>query len=142
MRTHIRHLVLLAVFAISLTELAVAQQFAYRVAANIPYDFYIGDQQYLAGNYLFAVNYGDHAVTITNQTSGHSSVVFASPLEPASPGYDSRDKATFVELVPVGDRYLLSDVQTRTNGVSFPKGSLPRTAATNEGIVTIVASLR
>jgi len=141
-RTNIRHLVLLAALATSLSGLAVGQQFTYRVAANIPYDFYIGDQQFSAGNYLFAVNYADHAVTITNQTNGHSSVVTASPLELVSPSYYNRDKATFVELVPVGDRYLLSDVQTRTNGVSFPKGSLPRTAATNEGIVTIVASLR
>jgi hypothetical protein len=42
----------------------------------------------------------------------------------------------------VGNRYVLSDVQTRTNGVSLLKGSYPSTLAKNEGVVRLVASLR
>src|SRR5215469_4241887 len=123
MRTHFRYVMMLAALAISLTGMSFAQQFAYRVATNIPYDFYVGDQLYSAGNYIFAVNYGDRAVTITNQTNGHSSVVLATPIEYASPGYDGRGKGAIVQLVSVGDRYALSDVQTRTNGVKFSKGT-------------------
>lgn len=137
-----RNLVVLAVFAIALSGLALAQQFSYRVAATIPYDFYVGDQLMSAGNYIFAVNYGDRAVTITNQANGHSSVVVASPIEFASPGYDNRNKGTVVELSNVGGKYVLSDLETRTNGVNFPQGHANPTMAKNEGTVTIVAALR
>ena len=137
-----RNLAVLAVFAMALSGLALAQQFNYRVAATIPYDFYVGDQLMSAGNYIFAVNYGDRAVTITNQANGHHSVVLASPIQFASPGYDNRNKSTVVELNSVGGKYVLSDLETRTNGVSFPQGHANHTMAKNEGTVTIVASLR
>ena len=137
-----RNLVVLAVFAMELSGLALAQQFNYRVAATIPYDFYVGDQLMSAGSYLFVVNYGDRAVTITNQANGHSSVVLASPIEFASPGYDNRNKGSVVELSSVGGKYVLSDLETRTNGVSFPQGAASRAAANKEGTVTIVAALR
>ena len=142
MKTRFRYVMMLAAVAILLTGMSSAQEFAYRVASNVPYDFYVGDQLFSAGNYTFAVNYGDRTVTITNQVNGHSSVVLATPVEYASPGYDRRDKGIVVELMSVGDRYVLSDVQTRTNGVSFLKGSYPSTLAKNEGVVTLVASFR
>lgn len=137
-----RNLIVLAVFAMVLTGLSMAQQFTYRVTASIPYDFYVGDQLMSAGNYIFAVNYGDRAVTITNQANGHSSLVLASPIEFASSGYDNRNKGTVVELNSVGGKYVLADLETRTNGVSFPQGQGNRTMAKNERTVTIVASLR
>ena len=37
---------MLAVLAMVLTGLAQAQQFAYRVAADVPTDFYVGGQQF------------------------------------------------------------------------------------------------
>ena len=137
-----RNLVVLAVFAMALTGLSMAQQFAYRVSANIPYGFYVGDQQLSAGNYIFTVNYGDHAVTMTNQSNGHSSVVLAAPIAYASPGYDNRDKATVVELASVRGQYVLADIKTRSSGVSFAASSSDRKLAENGGIVTIIASLR
>ena len=142
MKTRFRYVMMLAAVAILLTGMSFAQEFAYRVASNVPYDFYVGDQLFSAGNYTFAVNNGDRTVTITNQVNGHSSVVLATPVEYASPGYDRRDKGVVVELVSVGNRYVLSDVQARSNGVSFSNGSYPSTLAKNEGVVTLVASLR
>jgi len=142
MKTHIRNLTMLAVIAISMPGLLLAQQFTYRVVANIPYDFYVGEQQFSAGAYTFAVNDGDSVVTITNEANGHSAMVQASPIEYASPGYDRRDKGTVVELASEGNRYVLSDLQTRTNGVSFATGAYSRVSANNEGLVTIAAALR
>jgi len=127
---------------VALTGLALAQQFAYRVAADIPSDFYVGDQHFAAGNYIFSVNYGDHAVTITNEASRRSSVVQATPVAYASPGYDYRNKPAVVELNSLGGRYQLADIKARNEGVSFstrnPAGSL----AEQNAPVTIVASLR
>lgn len=137
-----RNFVVLAVFAMALTGLSMAQQFAYRVSANIPYDFYVGDQQLSAGNYIFTVNYGNHAVTVTNQANGRSAVVLASPIAYASPGYDNRDKPTVVELASVRGQYVLADIKTRSSGVSFSAANSNRTLAKSEETVTIIASLR
>jgi hypothetical protein len=137
-----RNLVVVVVFAVALTGLALAQQFAYRVAASVPYDFNVGDQHFAAGNYLFVVNDGDHAVTIKNQDTGRSSVASASPVVYASPGYDMRNGSPIVQLDSVSGNYVLSAIRTRTEGVSFPGASSDRAMAKNEGTVTIVAALR
>lgn len=143
MKTIARNLVVLAAFSMALTGLALAQQFGYRVEANMPVDFYAGDHHLSAGTYLIAVNYGDHAVTIKNQDTGQALVVLASPVVYASPGYDNRDKPTVVELRSVGGRYVLSELQTRTSGVDFlPEGNSNRASAKNEGNIRVVASLR
>lgn len=128
--------------AMALTGLAQAQQFAYRVAADIPNDFYVGNQQFPAGNYLFSVNYGNHAVTVTNEANQRSFVVLASPVAYASPGYDNRDKSATVELKSVGGRYQLADIKTRAEGVSFSSANTGSTTAENSAPLTIVASLR
>lgn len=137
-----RNLVVLTVFAMALTGLALAQQFAYRVAASVPYDFNVGDQHFTAGNYLFVVNNGDHAVTIKNQDTGRSSVALASPVVYASPGYDMRNSSPIVQLNSVSGNYVLSAIQVRDEGVSFPGAGSNRWLAKNEGTVTILAALR
>src|SRR5215472_785566 len=144
-RTIVKRLVctlgMLVILAMMLTGLLQAQQFGYRVAADIPSDFYVGDQQFPAGNYIFIVNYGNHAVTVTDLANRHSFVVLASPVEYASPGYDNRDNATVVELKSVGGRYQLADIKARTTGVSFSTGNPVGTFAENPPL-RIVASLR
>jgi hypothetical protein len=137
-----RYLAVLAILAMALTGVALAQQFAYRVAASVPYDFNIGDQHFAAGNYLFIVNYGDHAVTIRNQATGRSSVALAEPIVYASPGYDMRDKGPMVQLDSVSGQYVLSAIQVRDEGVTFAGASPNRSLARNEGTVTIAAALR
>jgi hypothetical protein len=137
-----RYLVVLAVFAMALTGVALAQQFAYRIAASVPYDFNIGAQHFAAGNYLFVVNYGDHAVTIHNQATGKSSVALATPIVYASPGYDMRDKGPIVQLDSVSGQYVLSAIQVRDEGVSFPISRSSGALAENDGTVTIAAALR
>jgi len=142
MKRSVRYLAVLAIAALALTGVSLAQQFSYRVVANIPHDFYVGGQLMSAGNYIFAVNYGDRAVTITNQANGHRSVVLANPIEFASPGYDNRNADPVVELSSVAGKYVLTDLETRTNGVAFSQSHAARNMAKNEGTVTIVASLR
>jgi hypothetical protein len=138
-----RNLVVLAVFATALTGLAMAQEFAYRVAASMPYEFNIGEQHFAAGNYLFIVNYCDHAVTIQNQATGRTSVALAEPGVYASPGYDMRNSdGPTVQLDSASGKYVLSAIQTRTEGVTFPVANSNRALAKNEGTVTIAAALR
>jgi hypothetical protein len=136
-------LVVLVAFSMALTGFALAQQFDYRVEANLPVDFYAGDQHLPAGTYLFAVNYGDHAVTMRNQATGRTAVVLASPVVNASPGYDNRNKSAQVELRSVGGRYVLAEVQGRSSGVEFPvQRTSTLASAESERTITVVASLR
>jgi hypothetical protein len=120
-----------------LTGLSIARQFTCRGVSHTPCDFYLGNPLFSAGNYSFAVNYDDRAVTNTNQANGHSVMILASRMC-ASSGYDHWEK-NMVE--PVGDRYMQSDLQTRSTGVSFPSGTSPRTMAKNEGVATIAAAV-
>jgi hypothetical protein len=142
MTRNVRNLGVLAVFAMALITFASAQEFAYRVQANIPVDFIAGDQHMAAGDYLFLVNGENHAVTIQNQATGKSLVVMASPIDYASSGYDRRNAGDVVELSSVGGSYVLSDIETRNNGVSFSQGASNQTSAKKTGSLKVVAALR
>ena len=142
MTRNVRNLAVLAVFAMALAVFSPAQEFAYRVQANIPVDFIAGDQQLAAGDYLFLVNGENHAVTIQNRATGKSVVVMATPIEYASSGYDRRNRSDVVELSSVGGSYLLSDIEARNNGVSFSQGASSQTSAKKTGSLKVVASLR
>lgn len=131
----------MVVFTLTLTGLALGQQFAYRVVATMPSDFYVGDQNFAAGNYIFAVNYGDHEVTIENQNSRHSSVVKATPFDYPATGAVTMGKPVEVHLIAIGGRYQLADIKTSEVGVTFTQANVLE-AAGNKGIVTVVASLR
>ena len=71
----------LAVFAMVLTGLSPAQDDTYRIAANIPFDFYVGDIQMPAGNYLFSVSYSNHSVTLSNHGTGQTYIFLAEPAD-------------------------------------------------------------
>jgi len=59
----IRNFVMLMAVALTLTGLSLAQSVTDRVVANIPFSFWVGDQQYSAGTYEFALNDQNHTVT-------------------------------------------------------------------------------
>lgn len=142
MRNHLSRIGLLTVLAMSLVGFCAAQEFSYRVAANIPVDFYVGDQHMPAGNYLFIVNYENHAVTVQNQDNRQNTVVVGSPVMLASPGYSQRDIGTTVQLNSVRGRYVLANVITRNDGVTFSESRVNGMSASNERGMTILASLR
>ena len=129
---------------VALVGTAIAQQVTYRVRADIPVDFYVGDQLRSAGSYTFTVNCGDNAVTITNLANNYSSVVLTSPTQDASTGYDRRNSKTqaVVELDSIGGKYVLADIQTLTSGVSFASAVADNNIARNKGVVRVAAVMR
>ena len=132
----VRNFVVLVVFAMALTGLSLAQDATYRVTANIPFDFYAGEQQVPAGLYLISVSYGDHAVTLRNHDTGRSYIVLARPSDA-----DGSAEAV-VEFDLVGGAHLLADVKTANSGVNFTESKTQLAAAQRRGSVAIVASLR
>lgn len=136
MSKSVRSLVVLVVFAMALTGLSLAQNSTYRVTANIPFDFYAGNQQVPAGTYLFTVSYGDHAVTLRNHDTGRSYVVLARPSDGEGFG------EAVVDFDVIGDTHMLADVRTASTGVNFAESKSLLASAQPSGSVAIVAALR
>jgi hypothetical protein len=136
MKTSVRSLMVLSVFAMALTGLALGQETHYRVVADVPFDFYAGNQHLDAGTYLIAVNYGDHAVTLQNQKTGHSSVLLAMPGDGIGSG------GAEVQFDLIGGSYALADVKTRSTGARFHERETRLASAQPATAVTIAAMLR
>ena len=126
----------LAVFAMVLTGLSPAQDDTYRVAANIPFDFYAGDIQIPAGNYLFNVSYGNHSVTLRNHDTGQTYIFLAEPAD------GDQRVAAVLDFDVIADHYLLADVKTADSGVAFRESKPAMASAQHRGSVAIVAALR
>ena len=136
MKKTVRNFVVLIVFAMALTGLSLAQDATYHVTANVPFDFYAGDQQLPAGLYLFEVNYGNHAVTMRNKATGRTYAVLARPADGEGVG------EAVVEFDVVGDTHTLADLRTASTGVDFSGPKTQLASATRRGSVAIVATLR
>jgi hypothetical protein len=136
MTKSVRSFVVLVVFAMALTGLCLAQDDTYRMRANIPFDFYAGDQQLPAGVYLLNVSYDTHAVTLRNQATGRTYSLLAVPAD----GEKSREAV--VEFDVVGNNHVLADLKTANTGVNFSESKRVVTTAQRTGSVAIVATLR
>jgi hypothetical protein len=128
----------LAVFAMVLTGLSPAQDDTYRIAANIPFDFYVGDIQIPAGNYLFNVSYSNHSVTLSNHDTRQTYIFLAEPAD----GRRISGVAPVLDFDVIADHYLLADVKTADSGVAFRETKPETASAQHRSSVTIVAALR
>lgn len=131
-----RNFLVLVVCVVALSALTLAQDAAYHLNVNVPFDFYAGHQPLPAGSYIFTVDYETHAVTLRNRETGRSCTLIAVPDEGEKFGQP------VVEFDVAGDSHTLADLKTANAGVSFAPGEKPFTAARRSGSVAIVATLR
>ena len=136
MKKTVRNFVVLVVLAMALSGLSLAQDATYRVTANVPFDFYAGEQQLPAGAYQFEVNYDNHSVLLRNKTTGTSYALLARPGDGAGFG------EAVVEFDVIGDTHLLAELKTASAGVNFPEQKALLASAKRRGAIDIVASLR
>jgi hypothetical protein len=136
MKYRVRNFVVLSVFAMALTGLSLAQTNSYRLAANIPFDFYAGDQQLPAGAYLFNVGYEAHVVSLRNQDTGRTYMVLAVPADGEASG------EVVVEFEVIGDSHALASLKTASTGVAFAESKRVRMSAQSRGSVAITAAVR
>jgi hypothetical protein len=136
MQKTVRNFVALVVFVMAIAGLSVAQDSTYRVTANVPFDFYAGDQQLPAGMYQFEVNYETHAVVLRDRATGHSYALLAHPAD------GERGGEAVVDFDVIGGRHTLADLKTASAGVTFPEQKELVASAKNRGTVAIVATLR
>jgi len=130
------NLMVMAVCAMALTGLSLAQDSTYHVTANIPFDFYAGSQQLPAGTYSFEVSYGNHSVMLRNKTTGSSHELLARPVDGES------FSEAVVEFDVIGDNHLLADLKTASAGVGFTEQKTLLASAKRKAPVAIVAFLR
>ena len=136
MQTTVRNFVVLVVFAMALTGLSLAQSPGYRVTANIPFDFNVGNHHLPAGTYLFEVGYGSPAVTLRNTSTGFAEMILAGAGDSEAAG------SPVLVFDVIGENHLLADLKTVDAGVKFPEQKTLRASAKNRGTVAIVAALR
>jgi hypothetical protein len=136
MRRISRTVVTLGVFTLALAGASLAQEFAYRVIAKVPFDFYAGTQYLPAGPYEFAVNYENHVVTMRNLETGHSSLLVSLPADCNVLGN------TVVAFESIAGKYLLWDVQTPSAGVAFPEPRERFVSALKAETLTVAAVLK
>ena len=136
MKKTARNFAMVAVFAMALTGLSLAQNPAYRVTANIPFDFNVGSQHLPAGAYMFEVEYDSPVVRLRNIATGRVETVLSTRDGRTSAG------APVVVFDVVGDAHLLADLKTSNAGVDFPEDKTMLASVQHKGSVAIVASLR
>jgi hypothetical protein len=136
MTMNVRSFVVLVVFAMALPGLSHAQDETYHVRANIPFDFYAGEERLPAGVYLIDVSYGTHVVALRNNETGRSYSVVALPANGEGLGN------AVVEFDVVGGNHLLADLKTASTGVHFSQSKRAIATAQRTGSVAIVAALR
>jgi hypothetical protein len=136
MQKTVRNFVVLVVFAMALTGLSLAQNPNYRLVANIPFDFNVGNQHLPAGPYLFVVDYDSPVVTVRNTTTGQAEILLTIKGESEGTGNP------LVVFDVIGGTHLLADLKTANRGVNFPESKAQVALAKRGRSVAIVASLR
>jgi len=136
MKKTVRNFVVLIVFAVAVTGLSLAQDETYAVKAQIPFNFYAGDQQLPAGTYTIGVSYASHLVTLRNHDTG---LAYSALAVPANGGGSNE---AMLEFHVIGGRHLLADLKTSDTGVNFAESKRLVTTAQSRTSVKILASLR
>jgi hypothetical protein len=136
MKNTVRNFVVLVVFAMALTGLSLAQNPNYRLVANIPFDFTVGNQHLPAGPYLFVVDYGSPVVTVRNTATGQAEMLLTIKGEGEGTGNP------VVVFDVIGGTHMLADLKTAERGVNFPESKEQVALARRGGSVAIVVTLR
>jgi hypothetical protein len=134
MTNYIRKFVGLAAVAVALSGAVFAQDLPKAtVRANIPFDFYAGDQKLPAGVYTLTVTV-DRRITLRNQETGSTYFMLSKPGDGV---VYSKSCLTFDT---VGGVYLLHSLEDNSVSVSFFESRALLANASNRSTVTIAAA--
>jgi hypothetical protein len=114
MKNNVCKAVALALFTVALGGAALAQDYAHKVRATIPFEFYAGDKLMPAGNYTFATNVASHSVEIGQSAKGSESFLQGSHNDASKNGL-----AVLTFRTNGAGTYALQKVQGEDFGVSF-----------------------
>jgi hypothetical protein len=136
MMKNVRIFAVLAVFTMALTGLSLAQQPSYRLVADVPFDFNVGNHQLPAGSYMFVVEYGSPVVTVLNTSTGQA--VMADSIR----GDEDAIGGPVAVFEVIGKKHTLADLKAAGHAVSFPETKVSVALAKSKTGVAIIASLR
>lgn len=131
MTKNICRFVALACFAVALSGAALAQDLPKAVVrANIPFDFYAGDQKLPAGVYTLKVGV-DRRITLRNQETGVTSFLLAVPADAVG---ESKASLIFDE---VAGAYLLHSLEDSNASVNFLESKMLLAGVRERGTVVV-----
>jgi hypothetical protein len=120
-------LAILAVTVLMFTAIAASAGNMPRVRADVPFEFYAGDQLLPAGTYVFEmVAMGRGAITgstILVRTRDNS-IAFYLPARPGRPR--EADLSSRVVFHKYGDKYFLAEVNQPELGTELPKNKIEK----------------
>jgi hypothetical protein len=132
MRKNIRKCVALACFAAALSGAALAQDLPKAVVrADIPFDFYAGDQKLPAGVYTMTVLV-DRRITLRNQETGATCFLLSMPADEAVA--DTKASLIFDD---VAGAYLLHSLEDSSVSVNFFENKALLAAARDRSTVAL-----
>ncbi len=135
MKKTIRDIVVLAVLAVALAGLSMAQEVTDRIAANVPFSFNAGGQRLPAGEYQFVVNEQDHTVTLYNNDTRRAEVISTLSFDG---GYTGKPA---IEFDVIAGTHVLTNVRTFNAGVKLPEQNVEVASRERGKPVATVASL-
>jgi hypothetical protein len=139
MKNNLYKVIALAVFTMALGGAALAQDYAHKVRADIPFSFYAGTELMPAGSYTFATNLSNHNVEIGQSARGSESFLQGSPNDASKNGL-----ALLTFRTNGTGAYALQKVQGEDFGVSFNAEKVLSHLAANqpaEATRTVIAQL-
>ena len=86
MKQNYRRLAALALVALALSGVALAQSFDHKMAANIPFNFYAGTKLLPAGSYTLAFDTNNHTVLMLQKGGNGGAFVIGSPEDASRNG--------------------------------------------------------
>jgi hypothetical protein len=136
MKLNYRKVVALALFALALSSVSMAQSFEHKLRADIPFSFYAGGKLLPAGRYFMTFNMNTRSVALIQNVRGDGSFLSGS-LE------DGKTNAPAVLTFRANneDVFVLENVQAPDFGLKFKSGkaafatSVERTSGTTEAVV-------
>ena len=139
MKNNLCKVVALALFTMALGGAALAQDYAHKVRADIPFSFYAGTKLMPAGTYTFATNVANYNVEIGQSAKGPESFLQGSPYDGSNNGL-----AVLTFRTNGAGAYALQKVQAEDFGVSFNADKVLSRFAANrpaDATTTVIAQL-
>ena len=114
MKKSLCKVIALALFTMALGGAALAQDYAHKVRADIPFNFYAGTKLMPAGSYTFATNLLNHSVEIGQGATRSDSFLQGAPSDGSKNGL-----AVLAFRTNGAGTYALQKVQGEDFGVGF-----------------------
>jgi len=118
---------LTSIVALLMLATGVLAGAATRIHATVPFDFYVGEEQLAAGNYVFEMRpIGFGSASSSAVAVYRPDGTFAHMIPTMPTGYDHRSGESHLHFLRYGNAYFLSKVEGQQSGAAVRKSKAER----------------